>query len=436
MPAYDTLRSNIAIYSTIQNRDEICKEIKKSFNTTQPLHILGIGAEALVLNDEEYVYKYFESEPTNIAFLKKIAKCFKNSDSLYELSFLTVNGHAVIKYKYEYSSKYSGGYATQFADLLNFGRDNGFVFTNIKRDNFIVVNGHIKLIDYGKSIVPFDADIFDRSVERAYQLIRYYFLSTEEFKQIITKSYENQASDIDAGLSSFKNMIKKRYKEDLHDDKVLKIIKDFNPKKVLDYGAGKCKIANSLTNLFDVSVFDIDEKTILERANDDVQVLKFVETSQEGEYDLVNSNLVLCCIDNITVESVMTNMTRMLKIGGKLVVSICNPLFNDISNTELRMQGLMSDYHTAAVFEKHNKLGTLVRTEYHRPIESYIHLLQKHGYKICNVVEGDGVDCDKVMPISEHIIFDCTLLAKPKHFNKFADYRKHIFIIIFFFLRL
>lgn len=413
MPAYDTLRANVAIYSTMQNRDKICNIIKNHFNLPS-LHLLGAGSEALVFSDNNYVYKYFVNKPQNFEFLKQISKCFINNAALYPLTFITIEGYTLIKYKYENSYMYNGGFAIQIAKLISFGKENGFVFTNIKKDNFVVVDGQIKLIDYGKSIVPFDNNIFERSIERAYQLIRYYFLSTEEFKQIITKSYEGEATAINAGLDTFKKLIGTRYKEDLHDNKVIDIIKAHSPQKILDYGAGKCKIANRLGSAYDVSVFDIDTETMKIRADKDVRILNSIDPIADNCFDLINSNLVLCCVNNEAVELIMSNITRLLQAGGHLVVSICNPLFNDVSHTELRTQGLTTDYHTSAIYEKHNNFGAFIRTEYHRPIEFYTCLFQRYGYRIDNIIEGDGIDCDLVLPIAEHIIFDCSLITKPK----------------------
>ena len=106
------------------------------------------------------------------------------------------------------------------------------------------------------------------------------------------------------------------------------------------------------------------------------------------------------------------------------MISICNPLFNSVQHTELRKNGLKGEYKRSEPFEKITTVGRPVREEYHRPIEYYQNLFSRYGFQIERVAEGDGVDADTLMPISEHLIFackktmdakeyrDCTLLIK------------------------
>lgn len=93
------------------------------------------------------------------------------------------------------------------------------MFDNFKKCNFVVVNGKLKLIDYGKSFLPFDTEKYDKSVVRAYELLRYPFLSDEDFKQLIQRYYQGDSLYLDDGCELFKRVVDKRYKEDLHDGK-------------------------------------------------------------------------------------------------------------------------------------------------------------------------------------------------------------------------
>ena len=151
------------------------------------------------------------------------------------------------------------------------------MFDNFKTCNFVVANGKLKLIDYGKSFLPFDTEKYDKSVVRAYELLRYPFLSDEDFKQLIQRYYQGDSLYLDDGCELFKKVVDKRYKEDLHDGKIINLVKQYHPEKILDYGAGKCKIANMLSENYDVSVFDIDLDTVVKRANPSVTVYKLVE---------------------------------------------------------------------------------------------------------------------------------------------------------------
>ena len=159
---------------------------------------------------------------------------------------------------------------------------------------------------------------------------------------------------MDDGCELFKRVVDKRYKEDLHDGKVINMVNQYHPEKILDYGAGKCKIANTLSENYEVSVFDIDLDTIAKRANPSVTVYKSADDIPSAGFDFVISNLVLCCIDNIIAEEVVRNIVRILKLNGQVIISVCNPFFNSVQNTELRTTGLQGNYHISEMFEKHS----------------------------------------------------------------------------------
>ena len=157
--------------------------------------------------------------------------------------------------------------------LLRFAEENGFSFDNYKQSNFVVVDGHVKLIDYGKSFLPVTNQSKNKSIVRVYEMLRYPFLGEEEFKQLIQRSYNGLTKYIDDGNEQFRRLVERRYKEDLHDQKVLELIRAEKPCKMLDYGAGKCRIANILAEDCDVSVYDIDMATVTARAASGMKIL-------------------------------------------------------------------------------------------------------------------------------------------------------------------
>lgn len=419
--AFESLNYKLHIQSRLLNIDEIKAKIEKKFSVSHDaLKLLGSGGEGAVFTDGDYVYKYFYKPLKNLHFLKTIGQTFDECEALYPLKFFQVDGIDIISYPYEKSKPYHGGHIRQYIDLLRFLKKNGCVFDNFKTCNFVVANGKLKLIDYGKSFLPFDTEKYDKSVVRAYELLRYPFLSDEDFKQLIQRYYQGDSLYLDDGCELFKKVVDKRYKEDLHDGKIINLVKQYHPEKILDYGAGKCKIANTLSENYDVSVFDIDLDTVAKRANPSVTVYKLVEDIPSADYDLVISNLVLCCIDNVIAEEVVRNIVRILKLNGRAIISVCSPFFNSVQNTELRTTGLQGNYHISEVFEKHSAENSKIRKEYHRPIEFYRNLFSKYGLRVEQIVEGDGADLDTLMPISEHIIFDCKKISESQVFDNLS----------------
>lgn len=423
--AYDNICRKLHMQQQMHDKEKIRKYIERSFSLKEnSLRILGNGGEGAVFTDEMHVYKWFFKPLKNIKFLKRIARKFDDCDRYYQLEFFKIEGHDVIRYQYEKSMPYKGGYVGDFVEMLRFAEQNGFVYDNYKQDNFIVVQGKVKLVDYGKSFLPISHAGTEKSITRVYEMLRYPSLTGDEFKQLIRRSYKGTTQYLDDGRENLAKLISRRHKEDLHDKRVLEVIEEAEPRRILDYGAGKCKIANSLAKKYEVDVYDIDVDTLMSRADSTVKTITTHEELGCEQYDVVTCNLVLCCVSSDMAQDIVRDLNMVLKPGGEAIISICNPLFNSVQHTELRRSGLQGKYAQSEKFEKLITVGTPMREEYHRPIEYYINLFSRNGFRLVKVVEGEGVNVDTLLPISEHLVFvcektvnaasydDCTLLIK------------------------
>ena len=405
------MRESLAMNQDLQRKDEIQQKLAEYLGISKgDLRLLGNGGEAVIFTDKEFVYKCFFTPLQNKEFLKKISLNFGECEQLYPIELLSVSTLDVIKYRFEKSSPYEGGHARDLASFLRFAKEHGFAFDNIKKSNFIVASGKLKMIDFGKSFIPFEAEKFKTSsVMRAYQMFRYPTLSEDDFKRMIFRSYTDERTFLSDGWQNLDALVQRRHKEALHDDIVLTLAQKHKSAKILDYGAGHCRIANALSLLpnREVCVYDIDMETIQKRAGEKVSILSETASLEDGTFDLILNNLVLCCIDEETAESVVQEISRLLKLGGQVIFSICNPFFNSVQNTELRTTGLQGNYRIAERFIKKTTIGTPKRDEFHRPIEFYENLFSRYGVEIESVLEGRGVNTDNLLPIAEHIIFDC-----------------------------
>lgn len=435
VPAYKSIQQKLQIQTKMSDNDLIQAKIGKMFNLPEgALRLLGNGGEGVVFTDESYVYKYFFVSLDNIDFLKKVSEFFRLNEHFYPLDFFETDGTTLIRYPYEKSEPYKNGYVREFADFLRFAKKNGFVFDNYKKSNFIIANGKLKLIDYGKSFLPYSEELHNKSIKRVYEMLRYPFLSEDEFRQIIHRYYQNDTEFIDDGCELFAAIVNCRYKEDLHDDIVLGLVDEYEPKNILDYGAGKCKLANALSSRHNVAVFDVDTETIKSRALPNVKIYDNAEEIPPQEYDVILNNLVLCCVENETAEEIVRNIVRALKKSGHVVLSICNPFFNNVQNTELRTNGLHGNYEHAEMYVKHTTVGSPVRKEYHRPIEYYLNLFERNGLRLKHICEGRGANIDTLLPIAEHLVFvlekdesriytDCSLMIKTNPMEHNIIYR-------------
>ena len=408
--SYMMLKDDIIKYQNIKYIDYFKSNIH--LLNSSKLEILGIGNEGIVFNcNNEYVYKCFYKQLSNKPLLEKI-----NDGNIYgipKFDLLNINNIDIIKYKFSKYEKYDSGLYKDFSILINNLREKNIIYTNFKKENFIIIDNKIRLIDLGNSFKEYsNEEEYIKNVKRCFQMLRYPFLNKSEFRELIQYAYSDKTKEIDSGYNIFLDMCKKRYKEELHDDIIIELINKYKPSNILDFGAGKCKIANKLSDKYKFTVYDIDIKTLNERANKNI-VIKTQYDELENTYDMIINNLVLCCVNNEIVDDILFKISGKVKLGHHVIFSICNPFFNSVQKTELRNSGLKISYNKSEIFDKITNLGGLIRKEYHRPIEYYISKLQKYGFKIEYSFEGKGVNVETMLPIAEHLILDCILMNKP-----------------------
>lgn len=409
--AVETLRKHLDIYHHYLNRETYETRIRFEFKIDN-LQYLGAGKEGIVFCNQHQVFKCFYTKPQNIDFLKKISVRFEDCKHFYAIEIFDCADSCIIRYPFEKSQRYSGGYADQIAELIRFAKHNGFVIRNFTNDNIVVVDGVVKFIDYGHSFDPFNDAMYKQSIQRAFQIIRYPFLDEIEFKELVALSYSNKTGEIDSGVVLFNHMVEPRSKESLHDEAVIRIVKRIMPHRVLDFGSGKCKISNSLVESMSVSVFDIDQSILNQRADHQVSIVTSVNAIIENSFDLVLCNLVLCSVDKYDNLEIMEHLTKALQINGVAIFSVCNPFFVDVEQTEIRTICSHINYDQSCQYKKVIRSTRKERTEHHRPIEYYINLFQRFGFKVLTVHETEGVCYTSMLPVSEHLIFECQLISK------------------------
>ncbi len=365
------------------------------------LTLLGVGNEGVVFTDEVYVYKLFYDPHIDLTYLKQIAPSFKTCPHLHELFFESFAGYRMIRYRYiPHFEKYHGGFTNQFIKLIRHFKSIGVVPTNIKKSNFIVSNKMLYYIDYGRSFEPLTEANYQKLLKRIYQLIRYHFVTEGQFKEIIYLSYQGKDQHINFQFEHFLQLIESRTKEEIHDPIILQWVQQLAPKTLLDYGAGKCKIANELASSMEVSVYDVNQTILQERASKSCKLLYKVS----GTFDVVISNLVLCVVDNLQVESILKEINQSLPIDGHAIISICNPFFNDVERSELRKNLHLPHYETCECYQKRTSNKTTL-TEYHRPYDVYQRWFLEHGFVIEKETQTEGINYKTFNRMSHHLIF-------------------------------
>jgi len=433
---FDELRSYIALDEGKSELNQIESFLKNKCNCKNPI-LLGYGLEGAVYSFDNRTYKVFFKKD-NLDFFKSIVGKLNDIDRFPKnITFSDTLEYAYCSYdSLDNFKEYEEGYSKELANFINELRLHELVIKNFKKENLLITNDELVYIDLGRDIVPYSEEEYKKSVERCYQMIRFSSLDKHQFRVLISKSYQEKNKSFNYALDVFNELISNKRKEQTHDPIILDLINKHHPGSVLDYGAGKCKIANSIADKFNTFVFDVDGKTLNERASDKVTIIDNID-KVDRTFDLINCNKVLCCTDNETNDFILCKSNQLLSNKGRLILSICNPFFDNINHTVTSIKNYDGKYENSCLYQKETIYGK--REEYHRPFSYYERLINKHGFNIEAIYEDRGVDTSSLSFIGEHLIFDCyksnknllndcTLLVKanPMEANTIYENVKHI----------
>jgi SAM-dependent methyltransferase len=389
--------------------DRYKTHLKNYFGLKGNLRKLGGGAEGFVFTDDNFVYKcYFSIRDNEWNFMREKSHCFAGHWMLEEIECFTSNGIRFIRYPYYPFKPLEKVKAKDVISFLKFCKRNDFVFTNIKMSNFIQTNsGTMKLIDYGKSFEQFTEAKFLNSIKRTYLLLKSPNTNNEDFQKLTAQINAGQEPEEIRGWENLWRTVEPRRKENILDNEIVSIIKKLKPKRILDYGAGKCKTAKQLQTetQADVSVFDINAE-VLKKHCGDLGAYHPGDASYDGRFDVALLNLVLCEIDNKTVQEILGNISKALVENGKLIVSVCNPDFAHIHKTEFQNRNSLPKTNTneeiitkTCVYTGNNK------TEFYRPTEKYIKLFEANRFSLIESFDTEGTNIETLELASDFKVF-------------------------------
>ena len=84
-----------------------------------------------------------------------------------------------------------------------------------------------------KNIENYTYEKNERQIKRAFQMFKYYYATNEQFCEIINLSYKNKDMAYNFGIDAFKLLLKNRGKEAIMDNKIISIIRKYQPKNYL-----------------------------------------------------------------------------------------------------------------------------------------------------------------------------------------------------------
>ncbi|WNY29262.1 hypothetical protein MmiEs2_14870 [Methanimicrococcus stummii] len=386
------------------------------------LIIIGKGKEGIIAKAGSFVYKYFffgsaGFEDGNLEIIKKmVGKEFNHVCKLDKI--VCFKGHFILVMEYVYGEKYKGGYLDEIRNMLLELRNRELVFTNICPGNLIVNSGNVKLIDLGRSWIPFSEIEFHKMCIRAYLTYRWHF--RDDLKELMNKAMTDESIPELAGFNLFLKSMEKTSKKEMLDPSVIKLCNNY--KHIFDFGCGRGSIAEVLAkNGKNVTGYDIDEAIIKKnkRLNqiadyiwrDELELLK----KSEQHFECVICSLVLCCVDDLEAESVINDVRMLTSNSGIAVVAICNPSSSFVEHTLLHKKlTLPGDVDISSHFVYHKKTHETgnVKTEYHRPLSWYENLFQQYGFLIDCVQEIESLDLENLTPSNEFMLFRLIPIVK------------------------
>src|SRR5208337_4263319 len=137
-----------------------------------------------------------------------------------------------------------GGRVTELLELLRECKRAGVVTTNLWPKNLIVSKNGLVYVDIGRSIVPYQENLFNEMCKRAYLSFRWHFRS--DLKELLTRSLSEPNMPELFGFKEFKKAVEQL---DVHTQMDACLIGEClksHPKKVLDFGCGTGSIADKL----------------------------------------------------------------------------------------------------------------------------------------------------------------------------------------------
>ena len=391
---------------------------------TGPLTVLGQGAEGVSLSDGKYVYKVFDywksrNFTSTRAFLQRLVGAWKDAHCLYPLlEFHVPENCPVLVYPFEPSKPYTGGYGLGMVDLLVECRRYGVVCRNIHPKNLRVVNGRVRLIDYGSDIHPWDEREFVTMCQRAW--LSYRWANRPNLKEIMRVALKDEKIPELDGFARFYEAVQRvsgQYA--VPEDMALGLAEPAC--RVLDYGCGNWQLARDLANRsLQVLGYDPDrtrhprwESLCRERDN-----LRFTHERSDilatGPFDLVVCRRVLCTIeDDAELGAVLRDLRSLLTDGGRAIVTLCNPHYTFGGPTPEADRELPpgARYESPFVYRKRIRASGRIRRDVHRPERLLLREFARAGLAVCRRVEIPTVDLERFEPASDQLAFELKPLA-------------------------
>ncbi|OAV75650.1 molybdenum cofactor biosynthesis protein A [Bacteroidales bacterium Barb7] len=189
------------------NKREKALAILQAYRPDGDYCYLGEGSEGIVYRDDQWIYKiYYSLTESKLSYLKKFIEFPCESIYLYKIKdIIAFNDVHILIYPYEESLPVTELNEGDFWGFLPEMWQRKLIFRNVKPQNFIRVNGVLKLIDY--EFEPYTDSLFLNMCVRTFICIKY----AEQEQAIINKIARSAINNFDLpelnGIQDFTNKV-------------------------------------------------------------------------------------------------------------------------------------------------------------------------------------------------------------------------------------
>ena len=390
-----------------------------------PLAVLGSGMEGVAFSDGVRVFKVFDywTQSHRLdapAFLRSLVGAWKDTRCLYPILDFHETGHrAVLVYPYEASDPYIGGCGPGMVQFLVECHQHRVVCRNLYPANLRVVDGRVRLIDYGSDVRPLhNKREFTAMCRRAWLCWRW--AGHPDLKRIMRRALDDAGIPELEGFEQFYEAVRRL--TGLHktlEDIVLGLAG--RPAHVLDYGCGSGRLARALAERgARVLGYDPDGahgtrwESLCARAGK----LRFTHDRSEaltaGPFDLVICHRVLCTIEEKEeMRAILRDLRTAVAEHGRVIVTVCDPHFTFGGPTPEADRELPPNarYESAFVWHKRIRATGRTRRDVHRPEWMLRRAFARAGLAVCRRVEGPTINLERFEPASDLLAFELRPLA-------------------------
>ncbi len=406
-----------------QAREALARALLGGLIRKEPVRLLGMGSEGVVLTDERHVFKVLDlSKPRashdTESTLRSFGSHVPSLRHVYKLDVRNVRGRIVVIYPFEPTDPYIGGRGPELIALLRELKALGVVCRNMHPKNLRVSAIGLRLIDYGADIRPFSEGGYRSMAERAW--LSWQWAHRPDLDVLMRRALT------DKGLPELDGF--DRFWRALCDDRpsATQIVADIvdplvlrsGARSVLDYGCGKKASSARTFSASGLRTVGYDPGAgVSDRWLELGELparLQLTDCRDEalgaGPFDAVLCSLVLCeWPDGADYERMLGDLRAAVTRDGMVIVTICNPFANFGGPTPLhRHRDLPSgaSYQECFAYTEYAETDE-GRNEYHRPLRRIERDLLRHGLVVERRVENESVDFERFEPASDFVTLVC-----------------------------